>query len=394
MDIDNDCASEVSVQDWEKESYPHALWALYVHEMQVEEKPEIVNQAVILLAAAGVSQGWQLLELTQDDLEKVLPQATHMREYLATKFVISRLRATSSSSKEPNIGAIAEAVVKLGKNIKSSQPKRTKDLLDTDSEDEKRSHFNANAMLEVYGLEAVPHEHMPRSNYLEKVAKKAKSTCAAKKDFMAPGGVVDYWPQWMGDPPKATDQCPTHAHWCAAWWSRALTQLTAQAAAEQESVSFGTLLTEFLNLNKVAIQQNGRTAWQYDQEKWSHIHERAQRYDPTLDIPAVMKELSHGEVNRINEEVQKRYDKDQHAKPRKSDERFVRKDAGESESPSKGKGKDQGFILLKPGFVSSAVAASWNDEPPKKHFKGKGKEKGKSQKKKSWTPKQEETRET
>ena len=231
-------------KDWEKEGYPWTLWHLYVHEMQVQESHEVVNAAVILLAASGVEQEWQLLEMTQEDLERVLPQESHMKEYLATKYVISKLRRRGKGSSE--MKDMVEAVLKMGKDIKASQPKRKRGPFDSDSEDERKEQFNATGMLEPYGLDGVPHDHMPRNAFMEKVAKKAVAATNGKKKFLAPGNVVDYWPQWMRDPPKAVDQCQTHAHWCAAWWSRALTQLASQSAVERETVSSGTLLTGVL----------------------------------------------------------------------------------------------------------------------------------------------------
>ena len=93
--------AEPFVPDWEKEGYPRTLWQLYVRELQVKETPEVVNSAVVMLAAAGVTQEWQLTSMTQGDLEGVLPQSTHMREYLATKWVISQRSARSSASTQP-----------------------------------------------------------------------------------------------------------------------------------------------------------------------------------------------------------------------------------------------------------------------------------------------------
>ena len=201
-------AEENEIKDWEREGYPRALWHLYVHEMQVKESPEVINAAVLLLAASGVSQEWQLLEISQDDLERILPQDTHMKEYLATKFVISKLKAKGTNA--PDMNMMVEAVLRLGRDIKSSQPKRKKGPFNRDSEDERQDHFNSAGVLEYYGLESVPREHMPRNAFMEKVAKKAQSATKGQKEFLAPGSIIDYWPQWMREAPMSVDQCQTH----------------------------------------------------------------------------------------------------------------------------------------------------------------------------------------
>ena len=36
-------------------------------------------------------------------------------------------------------------------------------------------------------------------------------------------------------------------------------------------------------MNQVAMDSNVRTAWAYDQEKWTTIHDRVQRYERDLD---------------------------------------------------------------------------------------------------------------
>ena len=59
---------------------------------------EVINKAGILLAGSGVTQRWQMEEMSLAELEGIIPQAQHLREYLATKYVIRKLQPEASSS--------------------------------------------------------------------------------------------------------------------------------------------------------------------------------------------------------------------------------------------------------------------------------------------------------
>ena len=75
-----------------------------------------------------------------------------------------------------------------------------------------------------------------------------------RKSIMWPLGLVlDFAPQWLGDkcPKSMKADNMTHAVWVASWWSRALTQVAAQAFTKEETLSFENLLVQFLNANKV-----------------------------------------------------------------------------------------------------------------------------------------------
>jgi len=57
----------------------------------------------------------------------------------------------------------------------------------------------------------------------------------------------------------------------AAWWSRALAQLTAQAASAKETVSVEALLAEFLNVNRIAVEDSSKIARSYDEQLWTDL---------------------------------------------------------------------------------------------------------------------------
>ena len=69
-------------------------------------------------------------------------------------------------------------------------------------------------------------------------------------------------------------------------------------------------------MNQTAIQYNSRTAWQYDQEKWSEVQERAQRYEEDLDVKTKLASVDYTEQKRIKEQVQIKFEKEQTEKPK------------------------------------------------------------------------------
>ena len=281
---------EENVKGWERPGYPHTLWELFTHEVQMAETSEVLNQAVILLAGSGITQSWHLEDMTLEELDRVIPQANHMREYMATKRVIKYLNPPQSSS-SGSLGDVAAAVLKLAKASKTETASRKrKGPLDTDSEEE--SKFKVEDALWEYGLDGIPHQHMPSTALVENAARKAQSCVAAGRPFVAPGALADYCPQSVKNMPKDQQQ-QTHAHWVAQWWSRTLAQLAAQSACKKESFSVQTLLAEFLNMDEVAMQANSRTGWAYDQEKWTTLRDRSQRYERDLDLEAEMKKMTY-----------------------------------------------------------------------------------------------------
>ena len=88
-------------------------------------------------------------------------------------------------------------------------------------------------------------------------------------------------------------------------------------------------------------------------------------------MESTITELSHSEVNRIREEVQKRFAQEQKSSAKRKDEKTGEDAPHDNDAHYKGRGKDRGFVPLKAPFTSAA--SSWQDEPPtKKQFKGKG----------------------
>ena len=71
-----------------------------------------------------------------------------------------------------------------------------------------------------------------------------------------------------------------HVIWTACWWARALSQLTLQASSNMEALSVQSLLCEFLEANRVALQESCRVGFEYDAMVWAEVAERIQRRDP------------------------------------------------------------------------------------------------------------------
>ena len=115
-------------------------------------------------------------------------------------------------------------------------------------------------------------------------AKKAEKDFQQSGHFLAPGPITDYMPKWVPEKVNGLEAIRTHAHWVAAYWGRALTQLAAQSATDAQSVSLEDLLTEFLNMNRMCVETKGKLGWLMDQQIWNGIADKIQRHDPNLDM--------------------------------------------------------------------------------------------------------------
>ena len=157
------------------------------------------------------------MAMTQSDLETILPLSTNMREYLATKYVISQVSGRHSSGPMDGMREMVSSMRQMVKDNKAEKKGGKKQNPFDSEEDEERPQFRVADLLWTYGLSGVPHSHMPPTTLVEKVASKAQSQVKAVRQFMAPGEVPDYVPQWLKDVPKDLQNCLTHAHGVAAW---------------------------------------------------------------------------------------------------------------------------------------------------------------------------------
>ena len=137
---------------------------------------------------------------------------------------------------------------------------------------------------------------------MDTTARRATHAYADHKNFLAPGTVVDYIPTWCTDQFKQVKDCKTHGHWVAAWWGRALTQLAAQGHNKQQTLSFAELLTEFLNMNQLAVEMNTQVAWEYDRELWTATGDRIRGHD-VFDVKKAFVEEDENAKTRIQRAV-------------------------------------------------------------------------------------------
>ena len=111
--------------------------------------------------------------------------------------------------------------------------------------------FDAAESLRRYGLPSLDHGHMLPFDQLKKIksaTQKVKTKAKGKPhSFIVDKEALKCPPQWMKEKDKPTKTDMNHAQWVAVWWARALGQLIVQAAVDHETVSFETLLNQFLN---------------------------------------------------------------------------------------------------------------------------------------------------
>ena len=154
-------------------------------------------------------------------------------------------------------------------------------------------------------MRKIPKCHMPPFDKTENLAKRATAGFRHRKNYVVPVPVTDYNPQGMKtNPPKTMDDIPTHARWVASWWSRALAQLTIQGDAKLESLNMSDLLTQFLNANKVIMENSNRVGWQVDNEKWSEAVDCVRRMDADFSLKEHFSKISDSEISDAKTRVE------------------------------------------------------------------------------------------
>ena len=150
------------------------------------------------------------------------------------------------ADKEKKGDPTAVAMRQLVKEQKA-QRKHRKGMCASSSEDEDgKVPFNCTDSLKKYGLDRINSVHMMKNQDLKTFAKVAAAKVKDGEQFVVGDDVLKFTPQWLGSSnPKSLEKGNmTHAIWVASWWSRALTQITAQGHAELQVISFQDMLTE------------------------------------------------------------------------------------------------------------------------------------------------------
>ena len=127
---------------------------------------------------------------------------------------------------------------------------------------------------------------MAKVELMEKHAKKASTAYKARGSFLLKEPVTDFSPTWMDDSqrPKDLASMQSHAHGVACFRARALSQLSAQSTAGEETVSQTDLLVHFLNMNQLAVERTTRTGWEFDRTLWANLSYRIRRQEQNLDV--------------------------------------------------------------------------------------------------------------
>ena len=149
---------------------------------------------------------------------------------------------------------------------------------------------------------------------VEEAAKKAMTSVRRRSNFVVPGTVFDYTPDWMLQPPKTMNEVTSHAQWVAMYWSRAMTQLAAQATTGKETFQIKDILEEFLNINQMCVENSGRMGWTYDQELWSSLESRLRKGETDMDLKAELRKTFEGKKMSLRDRVEKAKAKAEKAK--------------------------------------------------------------------------------
>ena len=174
-------------------------------------------------------------------------------------------------------------------------------------------------------------------------------------------------PTWIKDQFKQVKDCKTHGRWVAAWWSRALAQLAAQGHNKQQTLSIADLLTEFLNMNQLAVEMNTQVAWEYDRELWAAIGDRIRGHD-TVDVKKAFVEDDENAKSRIQRAVH----------DAKGEAKEATKEAKQAAAISNPYGKGKGGKGVKPvqpkvPQYTPTVPYGKHTKKDDKNAKGKGK---------------------
>lgn len=130
---------------------------------------------------------------------------------------------------------------------------------------------------------------------MHKSVKKAKSEY---HNFLVDKDLPKNYPRWMKSADRPTYSDMTHAQWVANWWARAFCQLTAQAHTKVETVPVQCLLNEFLNPNRIAVENSCRVGHLYDGDLWSNLSEACKRKDKDCDPKAAFLTISEDRRSR------------------------------------------------------------------------------------------------
>ena len=246
---------------------------------------EVRARVVAKLQEAGYEYDWQAVVLPREVLLHVFPPVTHGTELTAMHHAQHMARSVvgaESSDVAFHLQQILAQQKQQTKATKGLEKPRNQDEVSSSDSGEDQG-FDATECLKKYGLPSIDHGHLLPFDLLKTLVKAAgkrkKKSKDSNFDFLVDRDIHKCMPRWLKDKDRPPKGEMTHSHWVAAWWSRALGQLSVQAAIGHETVPFEALLNEFLHCNKMAVQETVRTAQSYDADLWSDMSEAIKRKD-------------------------------------------------------------------------------------------------------------------
>jgi hypothetical protein len=143
---------------------------------------------------------------------------------------------------------------------------------------------------------------MMKIKEVKKHAKEAKLKSQEDEPYFVGEDVLKFLPQWMTgdkDIPKTPDDL-SYPKWVALWWSARLTQLAAQGFAGQSTVKFTTMLNEFLNVNRLAVERkHPAVAVHYDKHLWSTVQQQVESGKKGVDVKGLLSNVTANDVDNL-----------------------------------------------------------------------------------------------
>ena len=281
--------------------FPDELWALITHEVKLREKDEVILEMCRKLHDMGISYPEMLEQAPPALITQIFPLDTHARHHVGVLHVQAMLKRKSESM----YNVAAQATNRLAnEQAKSRKAKKNKGFTDSEGEDEMtRKPFNATAAMKAYRMDTIPSEHMPDFDTQNAYAKRAQVGVKERGNYVVPGPVTTFNPKWLKNGPKGLDELQTHAHWVAAYWGKALTQVACQGHVGRQTLSMPDMLTEFLNANKAIIENSNRTGWYVDNVKWEEASDRYRRMDTTFDVHSHFQQITTTELEKARTHI-------------------------------------------------------------------------------------------
>ena len=189
----------------------------FLSKYAIGEEEEVLEDAVTRLANGGLKQTWQVVHAPKEVLLHLIPP-TEAGRALTAVMCAQTSAAAKSKSESPVCDDLRKAAKEQLKAAEKQKKAVKKDRRRYDSESSSssraKSPFGAARALSRYGLSGMSHLHGVEYYELKKLLKEHKRAAKHDKEFLCPGDLRQYSPQWMQQndkPQKRMEQ--THAQW-------------------------------------------------------------------------------------------------------------------------------------------------------------------------------------